>query len=138
MILNNSGKTWHGLVDCIRRSWALLALAYAIAHPERVRALVLRGIFLARRHEIDWLYGPNGAARLFPRSYQRFLSILDTNEQTRPLRSYYQRLTEAPEHKRLIAAREWDIWETSISQLIPMPLPEDTYEDLEQALELLD
>ena len=116
-------------------SWgSTLALAYAIAHPKRVRALVLRGIFLARRHEIEWLYGPNGAAHIFPRSYKRFLSILNTREQTRPLESYYQKLTEEPEYKQLIAAREWDIWETSISQLIPVPLPEDEYEDLESSL----
>ena len=116
-------------------SWgSTLAMAYAIAHPDRVRALVLRGVFLARQYEIEWLYGTNGAARLFPKAYKRFLSILSAKEQLRPLRSYYQRLTEGPEHTQLIAAREWDIWETSISQLIPTALPEDTYEDLESSL----
>ena len=38
-------------------SWgSTLALAYAEKHPERVTELVLRGIFLLRRQEIDWFY----------------------------------------------------------------------------------
>jgi proline iminopeptidase len=37
-------------------SWgSTLSLAYGIAHPERVTAMVLRGIFTARKHEGDWL-----------------------------------------------------------------------------------
>jgi proline iminopeptidase len=36
-------------------SWgSTLALAYAEAHPTRVSELVLRGIFLLRKAEIDW------------------------------------------------------------------------------------
>ncbi|HSN97418.1 MAG TPA: alpha/beta fold hydrolase, partial [Candidatus Nanopelagicales bacterium] len=38
-------------------SWgSTLALAYAEKHPARVTELVLRGIFLLRRQEIDWFY----------------------------------------------------------------------------------
>src|SRR5258708_39018207 len=38
-------------------SWgSTLALAYAQAHPTRVSELVLRGIFLVRKSEIDWFY----------------------------------------------------------------------------------
>ena len=33
-----------------------LALAYAEAHPVRVLALILRGIFLLRRSELLWFY----------------------------------------------------------------------------------
>ncbi len=116
-------------------SWgSTLALAYSIAHPNRVAAMVLRGIFLARRHEIDWLYGPDGAARLFPNQYFRFLSILSKEEQLKPLLAYHKRLNSKHQKAQLIAAREWDIWETSISQLIPSPLPEDEYADLESSL----
>jgi proline iminopeptidase len=116
-------------------SWgSTLALAYAIAHQKRVMALVLRGIFLARQQEIDWLYGPNGAARLFPTEYNRFLSVLSTMEKRKPLQAYYQKLTKGPEEVQLRAAREWDIWESSISQLLPSPMPDDEYTDLETSL----
>ncbi len=46
-------------------SWgSALALSYAEAHPERVTELVLRGIFMLRRWELDWFYnGPAGLVR---------------------------------------------------------------------------
>ncbi len=101
-------------------SWgSTLSLAYAIAHPERVRALVLRGIFLARQSELDWLYGDNGAARMFPAEYKRFMDFLQPEERATPVESYYRYLTSDNEEVQLKAAWEWDIWESSISQLIP-------------------
>ncbi|MGZ6801270.1 MAG: alpha/beta fold hydrolase, partial [Mycobacteriaceae bacterium] len=55
-------------------SWgSTLALAYAQSHPERVTELVLRGIFLLRRSEIDWYYN-GGAGNLFPELWERFLA----------------------------------------------------------------
>ena len=49
-------------------SWgSTLALVYAIEHPDRVKQLVLRGIFMGRKSEIDWLYC-KGASELFFRS----------------------------------------------------------------------
>ena len=96
-------------------SWgSTLALAYAIAHPTRVDALVLRGIFLGRRKEIEWLYGPNGAARLFPTEYERFSNFIKETETDALINAYYLKMTEGEEYDQLIAAREWDIWETSI------------------------
>ena len=116
-------------------SWgSTLALAYAIAHPTRVDALVLRGIFLGRRKEIEWLYGPNGAARLFPTEYERFSLFIKETETDALIKSYYLKMTEGEEYDQLIAAREWDIWETSISQLLPLPTPEDEYVNLGTSL----
>ena len=101
-------------------SWgSTLGLAYAIEHPDKVLGLVLRGIFLARQEELDWLYGPNGAAKLFPEAYKRFLKFLPEEQRLQPVESYYQILTTGEYSQQLKAAWEWDIWETSISQLIP-------------------
>ena len=101
-------------------SWgSTLALAYAIEHPERVMALTLRGIFLARQLEINWLYGPEGASRIFPAEYERFMRFLKPDERATPVESYYQYLTGEDDKIRLKAAWEWDIWETSIAQLLP-------------------
>jgi proline iminopeptidase len=48
-------------------SWgSTLSLAYAQAHPERVTELVLRGVFLFDRHEVDWLYRPGDASSIYP------------------------------------------------------------------------
>ncbi len=55
-------------------SWgSTLALAYAQQHPHRVTELVLRGIFLLRRSEIDWYYN-GGAGHLFPELWDEFLA----------------------------------------------------------------
>ena len=38
-------------------SWgSTLSLLYAQAYPERVSALILRGIFLCRQGDLDWVY----------------------------------------------------------------------------------
>ncbi|HCO65771.1 MAG TPA: prolyl aminopeptidase, partial [Alcanivorax sp.] len=48
-------------------SWGVtLALAYALDFPSRVASLVLRGVFLCRQQDIDWLYTDRGAARFYP------------------------------------------------------------------------
>jgi proline iminopeptidase len=53
-------------------SWgSLLALVYAIKHPSSVAGMIIRGIFLGRPEEIEWLHGPNGAARVFPDEWER-------------------------------------------------------------------
>ena len=58
-------------------SWgATLALAYAQSHPERVQALVLRGVFTATAREQRWLYAPKGAATLHPAAWLRLNAVL--------------------------------------------------------------
>ena len=43
-------------------SWgSTLALAYAIAHPATVQTLILRGVFLCRRADVDYLFQGNAA-----------------------------------------------------------------------------
>src|SRR3954468_11984765 len=55
-------------------SWgSTLALAYAETHPDRVTELVLRGIFLLRKLEIDWFY-QGGASMLFPDAWEEYVA----------------------------------------------------------------
>src|SRR6266568_4385003 len=60
-------------------SWgSTLAIAYAEAHPERCLALILRGVFLCRRSEIEWfLYGLRG---VFPEPWEKFAGFLPSAE----------------------------------------------------------
>ena len=101
-------------------SWgSTLALCYAIEHSERVLGLVLRGLFLGRQQDLDWLYQPEGgAAQLFADYYQDFLEPLE-GETHELLSHYYQLLTGSNELARLNAARAWAIWEGRISTLLP-------------------
>ncbi len=100
-------------------SWgSTLSLAYAETHPERVSELVLRGIFLLRRWEIDWFY-QEGASRLFPDAWERYLEPIPAAERGDLLSAYHKRLTGDDREVALAAARAWSIWEGSTSCLFP-------------------
>jgi len=100
-------------------SWgSTLALAYAQTHPERVSALILRGIFLCRPHEIAWFY-QQGASRLFPDYWEDFISPIDPAERDDMLAAYHRLLTGHDELRRLAAAKAWSVWEGRTATLLP-------------------
>jgi proline iminopeptidase len=100
-------------------SWgSTLALAYAQRHPERVSELVLRGIFLLRRSELEWFYqSPQGAASLFPDLWERYIAAIPAAEHGDLMQAYYRRLTAADAATRVQAARAWSTWEGATSFL---------------------
>jgi proline iminopeptidase len=100
-------------------SWgSTLALAYAERYPDRVTELVLRGIFLLRRREIDWFY-QEGASILFPDAWEPYLNHIPEAERDDLLGAYYKRLTDDDPDVRLAAAKVWSGWEGATSKLIP-------------------
>jgi proline iminopeptidase len=102
-------------------SWgSTLALSYAEAHPDRVSALVLRGIFLLRRHEIRWFY-QEGASFVFPDLWESFLAPIPVEERADLLTAYHRRLNGSDAGIRDRAAEAWATWEASTIRLIPDP-----------------
>jgi proline iminopeptidase len=100
-------------------SWgSTLALAYAETHPERVTELVLRGIFLLRKVEIDWFY-QEGCSYMFPDAWEEYRDHIPTDERKDMLRAYYKRLTADDPKVRQDAARIWSQWEGRTSCLLP-------------------
>ncbi len=101
-------------------SWgSTLALAYAQAHPERVSALLLRGVFLCRPQEIDWfLYGMR---TYFPEVWARFHGFVPESERGDLLGAYYRRLMDPDPDVHLPAARAWSTYEGACSTLMPSP-----------------
>ena len=101
-------------------SWgSTLSLVYAQAHPSRVKGLILRGIFLARQQELDWLYKPDGVARIFPDHWAHFEEIIPEEERSDMLKAYHSRLMGDNELARMNAAKHWSLWEGRISTLRP-------------------
>ena len=100
-------------------SWgSTLALAYAETHPGRVTELVLRGIFMLRRWELEWFYqDPGGAAALFPDLWEEYVRPIPPQERVDMMRAYYKRLTSEDPATLLAAARAWSIWEGATSYL---------------------
>lgn len=101
-------------------SWgSTLALAYAQAHPDRVRGLVLRGVFLGRRAEVDWFL--HGLGAVFPDAHAAFVGHLTADEREDVLGSYLKRLTDPDPAVHMAAARAWSVYEGSCSTLLPSP-----------------
>ena len=92
-------------------SWgSTLALAYAITHPERVTALVLRGIFLVSERELRWFY-QDGASMLFPDAWERFIEPIPVAERGDLMGAYHRRLTHPDRRVQSRAAAAWSQWE---------------------------
>lgn len=115
-------------------SWgSTLALTYAITHPEKVKALILRGIFLCRPSEIKWFY-QEGASQIFPDVWDEYLKPIPENERHDLVSAYHRRLTHPDLHIRLEAAKAWSKWEAATSRLYMDPHAVDEFDDPDFAL----
>ncbi|WAJ31508.1 prolyl aminopeptidase [Antarcticirhabdus aurantiaca] len=130
-----ANATWHLVADIDRiadelkldrftlfgGSWgATLALAYAQARPDRVEAMILRGVFSGRRAELDWFYR-EGASRLFPDHWARFAEHIPPEERHDLVAAYGRRLDDPDRNVRARAAARWTAWETATVMLRDRP-----------------
>jgi proline iminopeptidase len=146
----DDNTTWHLVADIekIREefgidqwlvfggSWgSTLALAYALTHPERVRGLVLRGIFLCRPKEIRWFYEEGlGASAIYPDNWEEYLTIIPEAERGDLIGAYYRRLTSDDESTRFEAAKAWATWEGSALKLLPDQKVIDDFTEPDKAI----
>lgn len=102
-------------------SWgAALGLLYAEAHPRRVTDLILRGVFLMTRAELDWFYG-GGASHFFPDLWQDFIDPIPAAERDDLIGAYHKRLMSGDLAQQTDFARAWARWEGSTATLRPDP-----------------
>jgi len=123
--------TWHLVADIelIRQtlgidkwvvfggSWgATLSLIYAQTHPDCVRNLVLRGVFLMTQAELDWFYG-GGAGKFWPEVWERFESLIPADERGDMIGAYHRRLFsgDLPQEQRY--GRAWAAWENALASI---------------------
>ncbi|OSI10114.1 prolyl aminopeptidase [Neisseria zoodegmatis] len=112
-------------------SWgSTLSLAYAQTHPNRVRGLILRGIFLGRQSEIDWLNEQGGAEHIYPQQWQHYLAPVVEEKRGAIVQAYHEMLFGQDREQALRAAKAWAEWESWLVQFDPKPVEEDA----EQAL----
>lgn len=117
-------------------SWgSTLSLVYAQAFPQRVLALVLRGIFLGRAQDIQWFY-QNGASRLFPDYWQDFIAPVPIMKRADLVSAYYELLTGKDEVAQLSAAKAWSVWEGRTSTLQPRASLVDHFSNAHVALSM--
>ena len=111
-------------------SWgSTLSLAYGVTHPDRTLGLVLRGIFLVSKPEVQWFY-QSGASRLFPDAYDRYIAPIPEDERDDLLMAFHRRLTGDDRQTRIEAARAWSRWEgETLSIKGPLTTPPRFNED---------
>lgn len=117
-------------------SWgSTLALIYAQTHSENVLGLVLRGVFLCRQQDFDWLY-QSGASRIFPDYWEDFLRPIPESERGNLMAAYYQRLTGSNELAKMAAAKAWSLWEGRCATLRPSAKVMESFADPHKAVSL--
>jgi len=114
IVLTNVGKDITFLYLC---SLFILpsALIYAQTHPERVKSMVLRGIFTLRRSELLFFY-QDGAGHLFPDLFEIYRSFIPEEERNDLMTAYHKRLTGEDEEVKLEAAKHWSRWENGTAK----------------------
>lgn len=102
-------------------SWgSTLALSYSQSHPDRITELVLRGIFMLRRSEMEWFY-QQGADSIYPDAWETYLAAIPEVERGDLMSAYHRRLTSDDRKVQLEAARAWSVWEGATSHLYQDP-----------------
>ena len=100
-------------------SWgSTLALLYAEANPNRVISLILRGIFLCRKNDIQWFY-QYGASEIYPTYWSDYISIVDKSKLDNILSEYHRMIFSEDEALSIEACKKWSLWEGKSSCLFP-------------------
>src|SRR4051794_6241478 len=110
-------------------SWGTtLALAYALAHPQRVLGMVLRSITTYSPSECDWAYR-DGANHLLPERWDELTAALPVDERDDLVASFHHRVGSLDDDVRLPAAFAWCRWETAGMLSTPDPVVEAVFAD---------
>ena len=102
-------------------SWgSTLAIAYAQAHPKSVSEMILRGIFMLKKEELDWFY-QDGASRIFPEAWKNFINQIDESKRSNLMQAYHEIFVGSDRQKSLDAAIAWSRWEAACSSINHSP-----------------
>ena len=108
-------------------SWgSTLALAYAIKHPELVQGLILRGVFLSRKHELDWFL--KDVDIFFPELHHNLLKHIPNTDKKNLLEKYSELVFSNDKDCAYKAAISWNQFEGSILKLLPPAISSETTE----------
>lgn len=127
----DANTTWHLVADIERirdvlgipdwvvfgGSWgATLSLIYAQTHPDRVRHLILRGVFLMTQGELDWFYG-GGAGKFWPELWAEFCADIPKDEHGDLIAAYNRRLFTGISTDEARFAVPWATWENALASI---------------------
>ncbi len=93
-----------------------MTLAYAIAYPKRVKAMIAWGIYLGRQSETDFVSAGHPRYN-YPEAWERFIELVPKEHQkdgTSITRYYAEKLDSKNEDEARKYADEWTLWEASL------------------------
>ena len=101
-------------------SWgSTLALAFAIAHPDRVHSLLIYGIFLCRSSEFKALYFQGGVvSQIYPEVFANFIEMLPPSDRADPIAGYAKLFHSQDIELRNKALHMWTLLEQQASRLV--------------------
>ena len=113
-------------------SWgSTLGIAYALKHTQHVTGLILRGIFLSRKSELDWFL--NDVKAFYPEPWKVLCDFLPVESRNKPIDAYQQMIFSDDIAISIPAAIQWNQFESSIMTLLPRP---DSDQEVNGAVEL--
>ncbi len=106
-------------------SWgSCLALAYALKHPDRIKAMVLNGIFTGSSEEIDWL--KKGVFKSFyPDIWEKYLNATPNEHHSNPTGYHFDQILNGNPSQSKISAYEYSSLEAAVMSLDDRFTPED-------------
>ena len=114
-----------------------LALAYAIQYKQHVTHLVLRGIFLGRQSDVDWLF-QFGASEFYPQAFDRFKDFIEENQQSDLVGAYYNLMKSGDHEVVMRACKSWSQWESSVIHHMPIEVKDEPVVDADLSIGLLE
>lgn len=114
-------------------SWgSTLALAYALAHPDRVLGIALVAVTTTDRDYVDWI--TEGVGRIFPEAWAEFAGAAAARPGERIVEAYARRLAGSDREDARVAAAAWDRWESTHISMSPYWQPGPMFEDEAQRM----
>lgn len=109
-------------------SWgSTLAIMYAGSYPQAVSSLILRGVFLASKHEMHWFF--QSLAALAPQAWRQLTAGWTSQQKSNVLQSLTVLLRNGTQAQIQDAAQRWNDYEAAIVQamtgLPPVPRSND-------------
>ena len=101
-----------------------LALVYAIHYPQKVKRMILQGIFLATESDLKWFF-QEGISEIYPAEFKKFKDFIPKKEQNNLLEAYYKRFFSNDIDLRNKAIKIWSRFQLRVMESENIMIPEE-------------
>ncbi|MCF6202799.1 MAG: prolyl aminopeptidase [Methylococcaceae bacterium] len=118
-------------------SWgATLTLLYAQQHPDKVLAMIIRGVFLARKKDLDWFVN-EGVGLIYPEKWQQLVASVFDDTSTDLVKSLYDVVFGDDELAKRRVTKAWMEWGGQVALMQDYQEDEQSSHVTEKMLQLV-